>query len=141
MPRDWPVIDPASLVRPHAPESCAGCQRLEPEDDGATVTLLSGEVVCNSCPAWRHETFARGIEARAVLDLPDKATRLTHLAQREAEFGAEYRRRLEGTILSEWESRRHRSACPGFDRNATTPPAGEAYRCLACGSYHEGAAP
>ena len=123
-----------------APEQCAGCARLE-DPAAETVVLLAGQTVCQSCPAWLEECRHRGAEAAFVLDLPDKPTRLAHLDRREREHGAEYRRRLEGAILSAWEGRRHRDACPGFDRNATTPPAGEAYRCRACGSYHEGPAP
>lgn len=85
--------------------SCLGCQRLEREAE-PVVVLLSGQTVCSFCPAWLQETFAREMEARAVLDMADKPTRLAHLDAREARFGAEYRRRLEAAVLGLWERRR-----------------------------------
>lgn len=82
--------------------SCAGCSRL----DAPTITLLSGAVACTWCPAWLVETRARQLEANAVLAMPDRANRQAHIAAREAEFGPEYRRRLEAVILQTWEARR-----------------------------------
>jgi len=90
---------------PVPPDGCLGCARLE-DPACTTVTLLSGALVCSWCPAWREETHARQLEACAVLEMADKPTRLAHLAKREAEFGAEYRRRLEAVILQTWERRR-----------------------------------
>lgn len=85
--------------------SCLGCQRLEDEVT-PTVVLLSGHPVCNTCPSWLAETYAREVEARMLLRLPDKPARLAHLDAREARFGAEYRRRLEAAVLALWERRR-----------------------------------
>lgn len=131
--------DPAAVMALCAPEQCAGCVRLE-DPEAKTVVLLAGQTVCDYCPAWLEECRHRGAEAIAVLNLPDRVTRLEHLDKREREHGAEYRRRLAAAVLDAWESRRHREACPGSERHAL-PPDGEAYRCRACGSYHEGAAP
>lgn len=88
-----------------APDGCLGCSRLE-VPDAPTVTLLTGAVVCTWCDAWRAETLARQQEAYTVLVMHDRATRQAHLAKREAEFGPEYRRRLEAVILQTWEQRR-----------------------------------
>jgi hypothetical protein len=88
-----------------APGGCLGCSRLE-VPDAPTVTLLTGAVVCTWCPAYRLECHDRQVEAHAVLRMPDRPTRLAHLARREAEFGSEYRRRLEAVILQTWEARR-----------------------------------
>lgn len=100
----------AKRAEPLPPEqvmdlSCLGCQRLE-DASVPTVVLLSGQSVCNFCPAWLAETFAREVEALAVLEMADKPTRLAHLDAREARFGAEYRRRLEAAVLGLWERRR-----------------------------------
>lgn len=94
---------------PTPPDGCLGCQRLE-LPDCPTVVLLSGPTVCSWCPAWREETAAREVEARAILRMADRQTRLDHLAAREAAFGAEYRRRLEAVVLQLWEARRARRA-------------------------------
>lgn len=85
--------------------NCLGCSRLE-LPDCPTVTLLSGQVVCSSCSLWLEETRDRQNEAYFVLSMRDRPTRLAHLAKREAEFGHEYRRRLEAVILQTWEARR-----------------------------------
>jgi hypothetical protein len=86
-------------------DACLGCVRLE-DPAAATVTLLSGQVVCSWCPGWRDETAAREIEARAILRMIDRDTRLARLAALEARHGAEYRRRLEAVVLDLWERRR-----------------------------------
>lgn len=86
---------------------CLGCSRLE-LPDCPTVTLLSGQVVCSSCILWLEETRDRELEARAVLRMADRQTRLDHLAKLEARHGAEYRRRLEAVVLQLWEARRAR---------------------------------
>lgn len=88
---------------------CLGCSRLE-MPDCKTVVLLSGQTVCTYCSLWLEETRARQLEACAVLEMADKPTRLAHLAKREAEFGPEYRRRLEAVILQTWERRRAAAA-------------------------------
>ena len=92
--------DPAAL-----PDGCLGCSRLE---DAATptVTLLSGAVVCSSCVLWLEECRARQEEAYAVLRMVDRDTRRAHLDLLQARHGAEYRRRLEATILDTWNRRR-----------------------------------
>lgn len=90
---------------PSLPDGCLGCARLE-DPACTTVTLLSGAVVCSWCPSWLEETRARQEEANYVLRLVDRPTRLDHLAKREAEFGAEYRRRLEAVVLETWQRRR-----------------------------------
>lgn len=92
---------------PALPDGCLGCQRLE-LPDCPTVVLLSGPTVCSWCPAWREETAAREVEARAILRMPDRNDRLAHLAKLEARHGAEYRRRLEAVVLQLWEARRAR---------------------------------
>lgn len=74
--------------------------------DQPTVTLLSGQEVCSSCVLWLIETRDREVEARWLLGLSDKQTRIRHLEAREREFGAEYRRRLEAAVLGLWERRR-----------------------------------
>lgn len=95
-----PDFDPT----PAPPDGCLGCQRLE-LPDCPTVVLLSGATVCTWCPAWREETAAREVEARAILRMADRQTRLDHLAKLEARHGAEYRRRLEAVVLQLWEAR------------------------------------
>lgn len=92
---------------PEPPDGCLGCQRLE-LPDCPTVVLLSGSTVCTWCPAWREETAAREVEAHAILRMVDRDTRLAHLETVEARHGAEYRRRLEATVLQLWEARRAR---------------------------------
>lgn len=94
---------------PEPPESCLGCQRLE-QPDCQTVVLLSGATVCLWCPGWKEETAAREVEARAILRMVDRPTRLAHLERLEARHGAEYRRRLEAVALQLWEDRRARRA-------------------------------
>lgn len=90
---------------PTRPDGCLGCSRLE-DPACNTVVLLSGETVCTWCPSWLAETRDREMEARWVLRMSDKQTRIRHLAARERAFGAEYRRRLEAAILSLWQRRR-----------------------------------
>lgn len=99
---EFPIIpaDPGA-----APDGCLGCLRLE-DPAAPTVTLLSGAVCCTWCDAYRQECFDRQQEAYVVLRMSDRATRQAHLAKREAEFGPEYRRRLEAVILQTWEARR-----------------------------------
>lgn len=94
---------------PEPPDGCLGCQRLE-APDCQTVALLSGATVCSWCPAWREECASREVEARAILDMIDRDTRLAHLAKLEARHGSEYRRRLEAVVLQLWEARRARRA-------------------------------
>jgi hypothetical protein len=90
-------------------DGCLGCSRLEVAD-APTVVLLSGQTVCSWCPDWREETRGREVEARWLLTLSSKATRVAHLEKREAEFGPEYRRRLEAAVLGLWERRRAAAA-------------------------------
>lgn len=87
------------------PDGCLGCSRLE-DPACNTVVLLSGPTVCTWCPAWKEETRLRQDEAFAVLDMASKEVRLAFLARREAEFGSEYRRRLEAVVLQTWQRRR-----------------------------------
>ena len=95
----------AAATPPALPHGCLGCQRLE--DPAATVvTLLSGQEVCSWCPAWRTETAERETEARAILRMIDRDTRVAHLEILEARHGAEYRRRLEAVVLNLWERAR-----------------------------------
>lgn len=86
-------------------DACAGCAKLE-DPAIEQVVLLTGQTVCSYCPDWRDECRQRQIEADAVLAMVDKPTRLDHLAKREAEFGSEYRRRLEEVVLDTWKRRR-----------------------------------
>jgi hypothetical protein len=90
-------------------DGCDGCKRLGAAD-APTVVLLTGRTVCTWCPGWLAETRDREVEARSILRMADKPTRVAHLARREAEFGSEYRRRLEATILGLWERRRAAAA-------------------------------
>lgn len=96
---------PTASTPADLPDGCLGCSRLE-DPACTTVTLLSGATVCSWCSAWLLECRARQEEAFAVLAMSGKPARLAHLASREAKFGAEYRRRLEATILATWERRR-----------------------------------
>lgn len=97
---------------PAPPDGCLGCQRLS-LPDCPTVVLLSGQEVCSSCILWLEETRDRELEARAILRMADRQTRLEYLATLEARHGAEYRRRLEPVVLQLWEARRARhSAAP-----------------------------
>jgi hypothetical protein len=86
-------------------DGCLGCARLE-DPACTTVVLLSGSTVCTWCESWRLECHARETEARWLLGLSDRQTRIRHLEAREREFGAEYRRRLEAAVLGLWERRR-----------------------------------
>lgn len=90
-------------------DGCLGCSRLEVAD-APTVVLLTGQTVCTWCPEWLAETRDREIEARAVLAMGAKTTRVAHLDRLEARHGAEYRRRLEAAILGLWERRRAAAA-------------------------------
>jgi hypothetical protein len=90
---------------PPRPEGCLGCSRLE-NPACNTVVLLSGETVCTWCEAWRLECYAREVEARAILAMSDREVRRAHLSRLEARHGAEYRARLEATVLGLWERRR-----------------------------------
>lgn len=65
----------------------------------ANVTLLDGTVVDSWSPEWLAETRDRELEARMILRFATREIRRAHLAKREAEHGAEYRRRLEAVIL------------------------------------------
>ena len=101
--------------------ACLGCARLE-QPDCNTVVLLTGEVVCTWCQSWLAETRDREIEARATLAMSDRATRQAHLARLEARHGiddpthgAEYRRRLEASILGLWERRKATQAASSGD--------------------------
>lgn len=107
--RDLSAVDPRALLDPEV-ACCAGCAKLEAAD-AATVVLLSGQVVCNACPAWLIECGVRELDARRVLRMPDKAARYAHLDRREAEFGAEYRARLHAVVLDLW-ARRKAAAAP-----------------------------
>jgi hypothetical protein len=92
---------------------CTGvCDRLADPFE-THVRLLSGVEVCRWCPGWLAETAARETEARAVLRMADRETRIAHLAAREAQFGAEYRSRLEAVVLDLW--RRKAAALPEPD--------------------------
>ncbi len=97
------TMQPAATAAPLGDPPC-GCARLEQDD--AVVTLLSGHIVCNHCPEWLAECQQRQQEAIDVLAMGSKETRQAHLAQVEAERGAEARRRLEAVIMSTWEARR-----------------------------------
>lgn len=72
------------------------------------TTLVCGTEVCTWCPRWREETGNREREARWVLRMVDRETRREHLAAREAEFGPEYRRRLEAVVMAIWQRRQAR---------------------------------
>lgn len=85
--------------------TCSGCSRLEVAD-AATVTLLTGEVVCTWCPAWQVETRDREVLARTILAMDDKGSRLVALARHEAADGTESRRRLEAAIMGLWQIRK-----------------------------------
>jgi hypothetical protein len=108
MPKPATSIDPSSLVDPSV-ACCAGCAKLE-DESVPTVVLLSGASVCSWCPAWLRETQARHVEAQQVLGMVDRDTRQAHLAKRAADFGAEYRRRLEAVIMEIWNARQARLA-------------------------------
>lgn len=69
------------------------------------VTLVCGTEVCSYCPRWRAETGEREREARWMLRMASRDTRRAHLAAREAEFGPEYRRRLEAVVMAIWQRR------------------------------------
>lgn len=97
--------EPAVVSVVPLPDCCLGCSRLE-DPSSNTVVLLTGATVCSYCPAWREECRLRQLEAFRVLGMSNRDVRRSHLAAREQEFGAEYRRRLEAVILETWERRR-----------------------------------
>lgn len=97
-------VDPRELLD-QSIACCGGCSHLERADAGM-VELLSGVRVCTYCPAWARECAVRELEARRVLRMPDRETRVAHLDAREAEFGPEYRRRLAAVVMAMWERRR-----------------------------------
>ena len=96
---------------PAAPDGCLDCPRLA-LPNCTTVVLLSGATVCSWCPAHREECASREVEARAILRMVDRSTRIRHLETLEARHGSEYRRRLESVVLQLWEARRSRNAAP-----------------------------
>lgn len=63
---------------------CLGCNAIET----TPVTLRTGEVVCSSCDAWRHEC-----EARAVIGMRG-ADRVAHLLKVQSQRGKEAADRL-----------------------------------------------
>lgn len=95
-------------------DGCLGCARLE-DPACTTVVLLAGPTVCTWCPEWLAETRDRETEARWLLGLSDRQTRVRHLEAREREFGAEYRHRLEAAVLGLWERRRAAQAARSGD--------------------------
>lgn len=92
---------------------------------GKPVALICGRMVSNCSAVWMQECCDRELEARAMLRMDDKETRLLHLAvyadrqahnarvyclsQDPAAYGAEARRRLEETVLAIWRQRRARA--------------------------------
>ena len=86
-----------------APATCSACTGPA---GAPRVTLVCGREVCSWCPDWRAETAAREAEAHCVLRMVDRPTRLRHLETLAARHGAEYRARLEATILDLWNRRR-----------------------------------
>lgn len=81
---------------------CLGCQRLE---SGPTVTLITGAVVCNYCPAWKNECLARH-----VLSLPGKTERRKFLAEWASRNGNESALRLGDLVRAVWDRDRCRRA-------------------------------
>lgn len=77
--------------------SCAGCNALT-ADDAQTVTLLSGAVVCNACPAWAAECRHFDGPARRILELPSREARRDRIQQLRAEFGDAYADRMEQAV-------------------------------------------
>lgn len=69
------------------------------------VTLITGEVVDSTAPAWRQEclTRQRHVETLRRLQLEQ---RREYLRTVEAKEGGEARRRLEEAYLKDWEARR-----------------------------------
>lgn len=71
---------------------CLGCEKLT---TGPVVTLRNGTVVCNECPAWRHET-----EVRHVLNMGTNDDRSHYLSGVAEKRGEEAANRLRTDV---WE--------------------------------------
>lgn len=65
------------------------------------VTLIDGSQVFGDSEPWRFEC-----EARHILDMPDKPTRVATLENIEKRRGAQARIALEDKILEVWQARR-----------------------------------
>lgn len=65
------------------------------------VTLVDGSVVKSDSEPWRFEC-----EARHILRMPTKDTRISFLDMIEKKRGKPYRDRLESKILEIWRSER-----------------------------------
>lgn len=77
---------------------CLGCQRLE---SGPTVTLITGAVVCNYCPAYKDECMARHI-----LAMPTREQRRKFLADWGLKHGQAEGLRLADLVRAVWEAGR-----------------------------------
>lgn len=76
--------------------TCAGCNNIEAHP----VTLVSGTIVCGTCPAWFHEC-----EARAIARLPTPADRRAWLGDIEHKRGPQARQALQDTLKALWEAK------------------------------------
>ena len=77
--------------------TCAGCNRIESHP----MTLHTGIVVCNQCPAWRAEC-----EARYVLAQPGKVARAALLDGVEAKRGKAAADELRELVRALWAADR-----------------------------------
>jgi hypothetical protein len=80
-------------------EGCLGCALVE----RAPVTLVSGTVVCNECPEWRHEC-----EIRYIVSLPSKEARQKYLRGVEERRGKTAAQRI---IADLWALHRREEEC------------------------------
>jgi hypothetical protein len=77
---------------------CAGCSALDLPTT-TTVTLLGGQVVCNTCPSWREECRERAEDVYRVLALPDKDARHSYLDAYGQDRGPAALERLKAAVL------------------------------------------
>lgn len=77
--------------------TCAGCNNIEVHP----VKLVNGTTVCNSCPAWRHQT-----EAEHILKLPTLADRRAWLEVIAKKRGEPAREALQKTMGELWQAAR-----------------------------------
>lgn len=95
---------------------------------GFKTALLDGRMVSTWSKDWLVETRDREVEARAILRMYDRDSRIAHLGRYAlemeqfcrvngldcdpVEYGAEARRRLEAIIMERWRRSRAPSAQP-----------------------------
>lgn len=74
----------------------------------ADVVLLDGRTVDTYSQDWLVECRDREIEARRVLDMPNREMRRSYMAGVGRDRGAEAQARLEAAVMGLWERRQAR---------------------------------